>query len=319
MMFTFATMTACGGDDEGPDVPALDPEVTSFSPVTVVEGTNVTISGTDFPTDPSQITVTFFDGVQASIVSASATEIVVTVPDGAQNGPITVTIGGEDFVTNVDADVRLDIPRDGLVAFYPFTGDATDASDNSNNGTVNGATLTTDRYGNPNSAYSFDGVDDFIEVADDATLDITGAITLSAWVNMDEIKSCSILYKYISDNNNNVFNGYAIGLNGSYNDFTFYLDEAYLLEGNSVIEINNWHHVAMTYDGQMMRMYYDGSMIAEKAYANGFTSTDSNFFIGKNPYTTALNFNGLIDDIAIYNLSLSDAEVTQLYNQTITE
>ena len=54
------------------------------------------------------------------------------------------------------------IPTDGLVAHYPFNGNANDASTNSNDGTVNGATLTTDRFGNANSAYSFDGVDDDI-------------------------------------------------------------------------------------------------------------------------------------------------------------
>jgi hypothetical protein len=47
--------------------------------------------------------------------------------------------------------------KDGLVAHYPFNGNANDESGNGNNGTVNGATLTTDRFGNMNKAYSFDG------------------------------------------------------------------------------------------------------------------------------------------------------------------
>ena len=51
---------------------------------------------------------------------------------------------------------------DGLVAYYPFNGNADDESGNGNNGKVNGATLTTDRNGNANSAYDFDGNDDFI-------------------------------------------------------------------------------------------------------------------------------------------------------------
>ena len=53
---------------------------------------------------------------------------------------------------------------DGLVAYYPFNGNADDESGNGNHGTVNGATLTIDRFGNENSAYSFDGIDDYIDI-----------------------------------------------------------------------------------------------------------------------------------------------------------
>ncbi len=52
---------------------------------------------------------------------------------------------------------------DGLVAYYPFNGNANDESGNGNNGIVHGATLTADRSGNANSAYSFNGIDNYID------------------------------------------------------------------------------------------------------------------------------------------------------------
>ncbi len=55
--------------------------------------------------------------------------------------------------------------NDGLVAFYPFNGNALDESGNGNHGTVSGSVLTEDRFGKPNNAFLFDGVDDYIEVA----------------------------------------------------------------------------------------------------------------------------------------------------------
>jgi len=61
------------------------------------------------------------------------------------------------FGLTIKAQVNL---QDGLVAFYPFNGNANDESGNLNNGTVNGATLTTDRFGNGNSAYNFNGIDE---------------------------------------------------------------------------------------------------------------------------------------------------------------
>src|SRR5688572_22093955 len=72
------------------------------------------------------------------------------------------------------------IPTTGLVAYYPFSGNANDSIGN-NDGTVYGAALTTDRFGNPNSAYTFDGVNDYIKVSDAIGLNNPN-FTYSAWV-----------------------------------------------------------------------------------------------------------------------------------------
>ena len=70
-----------------------------------------------------------------------------------------------------------------LVAYYPFNGDANDESENDHHGTVSGTTLTTERVGNANSAYSFDGVDDFIQVANSNSLNIfNNDLTINMWL-----------------------------------------------------------------------------------------------------------------------------------------
>ena len=73
------------------------------------------------------------------------------------------------------------VPTEGLVAYYPFNGNAKDESINDNEGIINGAILTSDRFGNPNSAYSFDGVDDFITVSYSEDFQLP-AFTFSAWI-----------------------------------------------------------------------------------------------------------------------------------------
>ena len=81
------------------------------------------------------------------------------------------------------AQVPSYVPTNGLVAYYPFDGNANDDSGNGNNGTVNGATLTTDRFGNANSAYSFDG-QSYIRVPHTNMLNFgTGDYSLSVWAN----------------------------------------------------------------------------------------------------------------------------------------
>jgi len=77
------------------------------------------------------------------------------------------------------------IPTDGLVAYYPFNGNANDESGNGHHGTVNGATLTSDRDGNENNSYSFDGVDDYIE----SSIEQSSSYSVSVWVNINNNNS----------------------------------------------------------------------------------------------------------------------------------
>lgn len=77
------------------------------------------------------------------------------------------------------------VPSSGLVGYYPFTGNANDLSGNANNGTVNGATLTNDRFGNPNAAYSFNGTTNFITVPNAASIaSFPNGQTISMWLKI---------------------------------------------------------------------------------------------------------------------------------------
>ena len=85
---------------------------------------------------------------------------------------------------SIDLSASLNASTDSIIGFYPFNNNANDESGNNNNGTVFGATLVNDRFGNSNSAYLFDGTDDYIELPDlDATTDDSNdEFTISAWI-----------------------------------------------------------------------------------------------------------------------------------------
>jgi len=83
------------------------------------------------------------------------------------------------FTNVVNAQIPSYVPADGLVGYWPFSGNANDLSPNTNNGTVNGATLTTDRFGNADSAYNFDGTSNFISIEDNNSLDLSNQYTIS--------------------------------------------------------------------------------------------------------------------------------------------
>lgn len=71
-----------------------------------------------------------------------------------------------------------------MAAYYPFNGNANDESGNGNHGAAFGASLTTDRSGNADSTYSFDGVNDYIDIGKDASLKMTDGLSISAWINI---------------------------------------------------------------------------------------------------------------------------------------
>ena len=91
--------------------------------------------------------------------------------------------------------------NDGLVAYYPFNGNANDESGNENDGTVNGATLTLDRFGAPNSAYDFDGTG-FIDCPDGTYF--SGDFTVSGWVNLREYSYWGRLLDFANNTDDHV-------------------------------------------------------------------------------------------------------------------
>lgn len=93
-LLALTVMIAGCGDDDNPTEPTTL-EITSINPTQAMVGESVTISGSGFSTTTSQNTVTFTDNVTAQVTSASSSELVVTVPQGAANGPITVAVAGE--------------------------------------------------------------------------------------------------------------------------------------------------------------------------------------------------------------------------------
>lgn len=210
-----------------------------------------------------------------------------------------------------------------LVAFYPFNGNANDESGNNNNGTVNGATLTIDRFGNPDSAYLFDGVDDYILVPNSSSLDIIGnELTISMWLYNDNPETNNS-WKGISKGGYDIGNGYElIFTNGNSN-------------GNSSLNIggggyftssfnsfnNQWIMLTGTSNNGVGTMYING--IIQSHFQQGginLNSSLSDLFIGKrNPANNYAGFlKGKIDDIRIYKSTLTAAEIASLYtNNTL--
>jgi hypothetical protein len=111
--------------------------------------------------------------------------------------------------------------QQGLVAYYPFNGNANDASGNGNNGIVNGATLTADRFGNANRAYNFDGNAQYISVQNSVTLSPLN-LTISVWYRISENYSSGNLNLLSKMNHSNAnYFAYGMGLDSLTNKKSF--------------------------------------------------------------------------------------------------
>ncbi len=201
----------------------------------------------------------------------------------------------------------------GAWAFNEGTGTTTaDASGNGNTGTLVGASWTTQgRYG---GALSFNG-SSLVRVQDSASLDLTTAMTLSAWIMPTATQSGwrTILQRQTDSYFLNASNDAALrpAGGGTFGGGTSFVS------GPTANPVNAWTHVALTYDGTTQRLYVNGTQVATRATTGTIQATDNPLWIGgNNPYGEY--FTGLIDDVRIYNRALTQTDIQTDLNSGIT-
>lgn len=204
--------------------------------------------------------------------------------------------------------------QDSLVAWYPFDGDALDYSGNANHGTLGGAVLTTDRFGNASSAFSFNGNSNFISMANNQKFRPNAPITITAWVLIDDF------------GNNVAFN----------NDFTFGTHRGFWLNivngnlyisygdggaansshrrsigGITVFQTGQWYHVTGIIRGQNdMKLYINGKReCGTYSGFGGVLNYSPNPGISGRGVSPSSYYNGKIDEIRFYNRALDKSEI----------
>jgi hypothetical protein len=217
------------------------------------------------------------------------------------------------------------IPTNGLVAYYQFNGNANDLSGNNNNGTVNGATLVTDRNGNANSAYSFDGTTSYIDVLNSPSLNSfsSNAMTIAFWGKVLSVPPSGyngiILSK--QSGSGTTQQGFNVAINTSNNTYLRAGSSggAYAGGGTGTATINVYHHYVLIYDNGTSICYLDGVLINSTPGSTAVIGSNTmNLLIGKANWSNinSPNFNGVIDEMQIYDRGLTSTEITQIYSGT---
>lgn len=237
------------------------------------------------------------------------------------------------FVSNAIAQ----IPTNGLIAWWPFTGNANDLSGNGLNGVVSSAVLTKDRFGNPNCAYDFNGRTAFIKVFNNSKLDLTNDFTISSWFKADSLyvipgTTSMILSKHWNGIDDQ---GYVYGIWGgvtgtgvstgivNFQAPPFFSTATYPQSAASFVSVNKWYNLTVTYSKTTgtLTYYLNGNKIDTIPIGLNITNTSFDVIIGAETLISGNGyknwFNGILDDIGIWNRVLTPQEIQNVFNNGI--
>lgn len=322
---TLSSPVAITVQNNAPDI--IPPTINITSPVggnvsatinvTANAGDNIGVSGVQF----------LLDGANLGVEDLTAPYSVSWITTGTPNGNHTLTARARDAAGNstVSTAVPVIVNNTNLVAAYGFnenTGTTVgDNSGNNNNGTLTNGPVwsASGKYG---AAILFDGTNDFVNVNDASSLDLTSGMTMEAWVNPSIVTGFKTVickdrsttsFTYILSANNNASNVSNQRPNsrlriGSANQ---------VVAGTSKLPLNTWTHIASTYDGATFRFYMNGVQVSSLAIAGSITVTANPLRIGGTPSLTGQYFAGLIDEVRIYNRALSQQEIATDMNTPV--
>jgi hypothetical protein len=292
-------------DTVGPSVSITQPAGAATVAALVTLGANaadnVVVAGVRF----------LIDGVPVGVEDTTPPYAIAWDSRTVANGTHTVSAiardSGGNETTAVTVSISVENVTTGLVLALGFDEGAgtstSDASGSSNNGTISGATWTAGRFG---QALSFDGVNDMVSVADSASLDLSTGMTLQVWLQPRALGgyTTAILKERPSHL------AYALYANTDTDRASAEVAVATNLDTRSTLQLplNTWSHVAATYDGAALRLYVNGVLASTRAVTGGITQSANPLRIGGNNIWGEF-FNGLIDEVRIYNRALTAQEI----------
>jgi hypothetical protein len=201
------------------------------------------------------------------------------------------------------------VPTNGLVGWWPFNGNANDESGNGNNGTVNGATLTTDRFGNVGKAYSFDGVNDYILT----TRTSQSSFSISLWFLTNQ----NNLFTPFIDAYNSNFELYLKNLKPNFTKWITAPGNYQEYTSNTSANLNQWNHLVCTYSNGNIKLFLNNVLISSFQNVAITNNNNGSFYFGASISGTFQYYNGKLDDIGFWNRALTQQEITDLYNGNI--
>jgi hypothetical protein len=198
----------------------------------------------------------------------------------------------------------------GLIGWWKFDESKGNIAKDSSTGKHDGTLVADAKWakGKIGGAIDLDGNGAFVRIPDEHAFDMTGEITIACWVNF---RSVPYDYTAIVTKGDNSWR-----LSTSERQRKFHASvtdwNQLMVDGNTEVPANQWHHVTAAYDGKQLCIYVDGKVDVCKNWTRGIGQNDYDVLIGENAQEQGRFFDGLIDDVRIYNYALSKAEIEKL-------
>lgn len=211
-------------------------------------------------------------------------------------------------------------PPSGMVSWWPGDGDASDIADGNDGTLQNGATFAAGKVG---QAFSLDGVDDYVNLGSTQIIGDDTSFTIDAWIKVNSFASDNKqlpIYGEYSSGTNDAKNYLAVGNLQSGLEQRVFFDQFVptggSLKSNIQLTPGQWYHVAYTQDGTNRRLYIDGALDSSDSAIETYSGqTPDDIRIGRRGGTaTDQRFNGLIDEVEIFDRALSADEIQAIYN-----
>ena len=198
----------------------------------------------------------------------------------------------------------------GLVGWWKFDETQGTIAKDSSGGNHNGTLVGNARWaqGRLGGAISLDGAGSFVRIADKSAFDINGEITVAGWVNIHSVPAEWMTIVSKGDGS------WRLSTVRQERKFHFSVNGSRPAGLNSSATVNagEWHHLAAVYNGSVMRFYLDGKLDATQPWTGGITGNDFDVLIGENAQHQGRCFDGLIDDVRIYNYALPESQIQAL-------
>jgi gliding motility-associated-like protein len=211
----------------------------------------------------------------------------------------------------------------GLKAYYPFNGNANDASGNNNNPIFNNATLTSDRLGNPNAAYHFNGSNNYMRIPNAPTLNMSNTMSIALWVKATGYYT-GLCYNNIllmkgddATSTGNYYLRFADVVNGCTSSPSTAVEQFHgnngLIAATPFVQLNKWYSVVLTCDGTTIKIYVDCVLRGSGAASSVNMTNTRDLFLGHmDNVTFPYWLNGDLDEVRIYDRALNTDEINFL-------
>ncbi len=270
--------------------------------------------------------------------TGESTSTVTGLPLGKYSVNVTDAVGCSKLIS-----VNVDAPEKGLIAYYPFNGDANDYSGNKNHGIEHSHEVYSP--GVKNGSHDFNGFSDYLELTN--TLDITYGLSFSFWIKprgrLESELNEAIVSKYrtiftnkpglniLSSNNHSKENIISASFYNTidnydhvrskfidYDTATFFPFDEWIINEQKSMENNKWKHCVINNTSTELQLWIDGKMISKKTkeYSTYFNSTIEPTYVGNAPFSgngSDNHYNGELDELRIYDRELSEQEILELY------